>query len=197
MSETKTLYRVKKKGWFGSNNTADSLVTPVVVERANDKSVWINGRRSARRSSYENYFDTFEEGRDFLVGNLRAAMDAADNRAAACFSHLAEACILLDLDIMDQETALDPFEDMFFLLSDHPTIFPQGCALLWGPDNSGYVTDMAQAGHYTREQIMENRLYYDNDECHPIPIREALAQGRNVIERSHAEVLAKAVDLDA
>ena len=38
----------------------------VGVERYNDKSVWISGRRRARHSEYENYFLTEQEAKEAL-----------------------------------------------------------------------------------------------------------------------------------
>lgn len=32
----------------------------------------------------------------------------------------------------------------------------------WGPDNSGYTTDLARAGIYTAEQITKSPGYYDS-----------------------------------
>ena len=38
----------------------------VEVEKETAASVWINGRRHSKRSSYENHFDTWQEAHDFL-----------------------------------------------------------------------------------------------------------------------------------
>ena len=51
-------------------------ITPVKVEKETEKSVWverfyISGDtkyiRNSKRSAYDNYFDTFEEARKFLL----------------------------------------------------------------------------------------------------------------------------------
>ena len=191
----KTWYRTHRKIWIGKRDTAETIVEPVEVERSTAANVWINGRRCNKRTTYENYFETFEEARDFVLGNMRASLEAKENAASSAYQELSKACEIFDQDVEEQETAPDPWEDQFYLLSSRLALFPHGCALLWAPDNSGYVTDMARAGIYTKEQILGNRSYYDNNECRPIPVKEALAHGHHVIERSHAEVLAEAVNL--
>ena len=42
-------------------------IEEVEVERASDSFVWINGRRNAIRSSYENYHGTFDAAMAWLV----------------------------------------------------------------------------------------------------------------------------------
>lgn len=42
-------------------------IVPVEVDRESDSSVWIGGRRCAKLSGYESYFDTFEEARSRLL----------------------------------------------------------------------------------------------------------------------------------
>lgn len=47
----------------------------------------------------------------------------------------------------------------------------------WGPDNAGYVTDLARAGVYTAEQIAAHPDYYDSgrrdDGTLAIPVKAA------------------------
>lgn len=42
-------------------------VTPVRIERFTDTSVWFNGRRHARTSTYERYYPTFVEAKQSIV----------------------------------------------------------------------------------------------------------------------------------
>ena len=39
----------------------------VEVERETKSSIWINGRRLAKRTKFENYFDTFDAAKNYLV----------------------------------------------------------------------------------------------------------------------------------
>ena len=55
-----TKFLVRKVTW-------GRLIELVEVEKETEASVWIEGRRSAKRSSYENYFDTFDEAKAFLT----------------------------------------------------------------------------------------------------------------------------------
>lgn len=50
-------------------------IEPVEVEKVNDKTVWINGRRNARTSNYDNYFDTFEEAKSFLLTEAKSEIN--------------------------------------------------------------------------------------------------------------------------
>jgi hypothetical protein len=66
-------------------------IKPVVVERHTEQSVWIDGRRRARRSdgylSMEGFFPTWSEARDALakdaeekVTDLRRQLEQANGR---------------------------------------------------------------------------------------------------------------------
>lgn len=48
-------------------------IEQIEVERETEKFVWIDGRRNAKKSEYENYFDSFDDAKKFL-------MDYADDR---------------------------------------------------------------------------------------------------------------------
>ncbi len=51
-------------------------------------------------------------------------------------------------------------EDFFILsISESPW---SGCAVWWKPNNSGKTTNLNNAGVYTREQVENNKSYYDN-----------------------------------
>lgn len=40
----------------------------------------------------------------------------------------------------------------------------------WGPNDSGYTTDINQAGVYTEEQINSRKNYYSNTSTMPVPV---------------------------
>lgn len=50
--------------------TSQSLWKPsieaVEVEKETAQSIWIDGRRIAKLSSYDNYFDSFDDAKNFL-----------------------------------------------------------------------------------------------------------------------------------
>ncbi len=45
----------------------DAKISEVEIDKETDTSVWINGKRRAKRSLWMNYYDTWEEARDGLL----------------------------------------------------------------------------------------------------------------------------------
>ena len=64
--------KMYKNNWQG--------IIEVEVERKSESSVWINGNRRAIRSSYENYFDTAEECKAFMLREAEAVLKSAEDR---------------------------------------------------------------------------------------------------------------------
>jgi len=62
-------------------------------------------------------------------------------------------------------------EFMYYILSVKHSPGFRGYALWWGPDDSGYVEDLNQAGRYTREQVEQRSRYYNDGES-TMAIRE-------------------------
>jgi len=42
-------------------------IVRIEAERETESSVWIKGSRSAKRSSYENYWDSWQEAHGFIM----------------------------------------------------------------------------------------------------------------------------------
>ena len=63
-------------------------IRAVEVERETEASVWVNGRRCAKRADYHNYFDTWEEAKAFLVEEAERALTGAHRRLDAARSEL-------------------------------------------------------------------------------------------------------------
>ena len=57
--------KVYKTGGF------KELIEIVEVDRVSNKSVWINGRRTSKRSIYCNYWDTMQNAKQHLLENLK------------------------------------------------------------------------------------------------------------------------------
>ena len=57
---------------FGKN-----LIEEIDVERETDSSVWINGRRSAKNSSWHKYWDSWEEAHAFLLEKAEKSLQSA------------------------------------------------------------------------------------------------------------------------
>ena len=69
-------------------------IIEVEVERKSESSVWINGRRNALRSSYENYFDTPEECKAFMLREAEAVLKSAEGRVEYARKKVAEIMAL-------------------------------------------------------------------------------------------------------
>lgn len=86
-----------KVGAFGA------FIDVVQVERESTQSVWIKGwtfdagpgtgvpRKHAKRSAYDNYFDTWDEAKAFLVARAEAAVLNARAELAAANDTLGNA----------------------------------------------------------------------------------------------------------
>ena len=55
-------------------------IETVDVERESESSVWLNGRRCAKRSSYENFCDTWQEAHQLFVDLAEKEKHAAERR---------------------------------------------------------------------------------------------------------------------
>ena len=69
---------------FRTNAWGNKLIEPVEIDRETDSSVFIGKNRNAKRSSYHNYFDTWEDAKAFLLKN-------AEDEAASCLRQLETA----------------------------------------------------------------------------------------------------------
>lgn len=49
----------------------------IEVDRETESSVWIGGRRRAKQSVWDCYFDTFDEAKAFLTAKAEARLTAA------------------------------------------------------------------------------------------------------------------------
>lgn len=62
---------------FRTGGYGNKLIESVEVDRETESSVFIGKNRNAKRSSYHNYFDTWEDAKAFLLKN-------AEEEAASC-----------------------------------------------------------------------------------------------------------------
>jgi len=60
-----------RTGGWGKN-----LIEQVEVEKETEASVWIKGRRNAKRTEYYNYFDTWDEAKLYLLTVAEAKVAA-------------------------------------------------------------------------------------------------------------------------
>lgn len=75
----------------------------------------------------------------------------------------------------------------FYILSLKWTRSGEDCATWWGPDNSGYVLSLDNAGRYSEELVRSKPGYYDNRESTlAVPCEVA---DRHALRLVHTDVL--------
>ena len=65
-------------------NSIGTFIQKKEVERETESSIWIDGVRSAKKSMWDNYFDTYDEAKEFLLR-------ASKNRVRTCVRMLEQA----------------------------------------------------------------------------------------------------------
>lgn len=66
------------------------IIERVEVERSTEHNVWINGRRQARISAYECYFDSFDAARSYILDFYADQALRSMKQLNAVQSHLEE-----------------------------------------------------------------------------------------------------------
>jgi len=56
-------YRIDKY-----SETPEFRISKVEIEKETDTSVWIRGMRNNKHSSFHNYFDTWKEAHEYILG---------------------------------------------------------------------------------------------------------------------------------
>lgn len=72
------------------------LIKEVEVERETDVSVWVNGRRCGKRTSWDNYFDTWAKAYSFLFDRATHTLEAAERRLESAKEQVAKIEALVD-----------------------------------------------------------------------------------------------------
>lgn len=66
---------------FKTREILDKRIVKVEVDRANEKSVWIKGKRHTRHSSWHGFFDNAQEAKDSLLKECLQDVDRAHRQA--------------------------------------------------------------------------------------------------------------------
>lgn len=74
-----------RTGGFGVN-----LIETVDVERETEHSIWINGRRNSKKTSYHKYWDTWQEAHEHLLEHAERAWQIAQRKLARAESEYIE-----------------------------------------------------------------------------------------------------------
>lgn len=81
----------KTETWYLARWGYKPEISIVSIEKRTEVSVWINGRRKARYSDYESFFETFEDAKAHLVGRARAELTACKRHLDTARNKLKEA----------------------------------------------------------------------------------------------------------
>lgn len=68
-----------------------SSIWLVEVEKESESCVWIRGRKRLKTSSYESYFDTFEDAKASIVSECNAQVERYKKQLHAAKSALGSA----------------------------------------------------------------------------------------------------------
>ena len=79
---TKYVARISYK--WGSS----AEIKEVEVEKETDKSVWINGRRTAKETEYATFFDSFEAAKKALISRQKHVINNVEARHARLIKDL-------------------------------------------------------------------------------------------------------------
>jgi hypothetical protein len=80
--------------WY--KTSFDLRVTPVKVERSTDLSVWFHDwggalRRAKMASTYENFFPSFREAKEFLIARETRRLEVAKKNMSSAADSLTAA----------------------------------------------------------------------------------------------------------
>ena len=65
---------------YKTSGTWRARIEVVKIERETEQSVWIKGRRNAKRTEYDCYFDTWDEAKAYLLKQAEAQLASARSR---------------------------------------------------------------------------------------------------------------------
>ena len=69
------------------------------VDKATDKSVWVDGRRVARQSDGTWICDSFEDAKAWLVGVANRDLESAISRAEDAKANMAKVDAMIERDV--------------------------------------------------------------------------------------------------
>jgi hypothetical protein len=69
-------------------STGSARIKTVQADRQTDSSVWINGRRHAKRSNWDNYYSTWDVAKRHIVSKATHKVTAYRARLAEATAHL-------------------------------------------------------------------------------------------------------------
>jgi hypothetical protein len=75
--------------------SCEALITEVEVEKETEHSVWLNGRRQAKRSEYVNYYDSWYDAHHALLSNQLNYIDSIRERLDVAETRLVEIEVML------------------------------------------------------------------------------------------------------
>ena len=80
-----------------------SSIYEVEIERETESSVWINGSRSAKVTSWERYFDSFAEAKAYLTEDKQRKIETELIHVKNAERELAKVSALTEADIKQSD----------------------------------------------------------------------------------------------
>ena len=96
-----TWYRAKPKTYYRALKCVEDCISTVHVDRHTESSVWINGKCHRRMTDFDCYFETFQEARDYVLGNISAKLLLLDKQSLMQWLLLNRVCGIFGVDVND------------------------------------------------------------------------------------------------
>lgn len=74
------------------------LIVPVTITRESNKSVWFGNDSRLKRSSYRNYFDTWDQAREYLITKAQERVTKYENQMNYAKEKLGEILKVLSTE---------------------------------------------------------------------------------------------------
>ena len=67
-----------------------TYIEKIEIERETDASVWVDGRRFGKKTSYDSFFDTWKDAHEFLLRNAERTVVSLERRLEYANERISE-----------------------------------------------------------------------------------------------------------
>ena len=90
---------------YRTGQYSGGLITQVEVERETIHFVYFNGGKSAKRSDYTNYFDTWEEAKNHLLKEAELQVESYRSSLARANEYLSKVMALSNAEAANESVS--------------------------------------------------------------------------------------------